>query len=172
MSDLFHEDVPLNFIQDTFEVMRKANWHTFQILTKRSERLKLLSPMIEWPDNVWMGVSVESQKYVNRIDDLKAVPSAVRFLSVEPLISRIDKMNLKGIDWVIVGGESGPKSRRLDHEWVIHIKNICEKYNVPFFFKQWGGTRKHKTGRSLLGRTWDNMPIPKNPRRRRAVLKY
>ena len=171
MSDLFHENVPLNFIQETFEVMRGANWHTFQILTKRSERLKLLSPMIEWPDNVWMGVSVESQRYVYRIDHLRTVPSAVRFLSVEPLISRINDMNLRNIDWVIVGGESGPRSRRLDQEWVIHIKNICEKNNVPFFFKQWGGTRKHKTGRKLLGRTWDYMPTPKNPRRRKAALK-
>lgn len=172
MSDLFHEKVPLSFIQDTFDVMRRAHWHTFQILTKRSERLKILASMIEWPDNVWMGVSVESQKYVKRIDHLRAVPSAVRFLSVEPLLSRIDKMDLRNIDWVIVGGESGPKARGLEQEWVIHIKNICEKYGVPFFFKQWGGTRKHKTGRSLLGKTWDSMPTPKNPRRRRAALKY
>jgi protein gp37 len=171
MSDLFHEKIPLSFIQDVFDVMKRAHWHTFQVLTKRSERLMLLAPMIEWPDNVWMGVSVESQKYIDRIDHLRAVPSAVRFLSVEPLISRIDKMNLKNIDWVIVGGESGPKARRLEHEWVIHIKNLCKKYEVPFFFKQWGGTRKHKTGRSLLGKTWDNMPTPKNPRRRRAALK-
>jgi protein gp37 len=171
MSDLFHENVPLDFIQDTFEVMKKADWHTFQILTKRSERPKLLSPLIEWPKNVWMGVSVESQRYVHRIDNLRSVPSAVRFLSVEPLISRIDKMDLRNIDWVIAGGESGPRARRLEEEWVILIKNICEKYRVPFFFKQWGGTRKHKTGRKLLGRTWDSMPVPKNPRRRRAALK-
>ena len=171
MSDLFHENVPLNFIQNTFKVMREAHWHTFQILTKRSKRLKKFAPLIEWPDNVWMGVSVESQKYVHRIDDLRSVPSAVRFLSVEPLISKVNKMNLKGIDWVIVGGESGPKARKLEQEWVIHIKDICEKYSVPFFFKQWGGTRKHKNGRNLLGKTWDNMPTPKNPRRRRAVLK-
>lgn len=172
MSDLFHEDVPLNFIQNTFEVMRKAHWHTFQILTKRSERLQELAPLIDWPDNVWMGVSVESQKYVRRIDHLKAVPSSVRFLSIEPLIGRIDKMNLKTIDWVIVGGESGPKARKLEQEWIINIKNICEKYDVPFFFKQWGGVNKKKAGRMLQGQTWDNMPIPKNPRRRKAVLKY
>jgi protein gp37 len=172
MSDLFHEKIPLSFIQDTFEVMRKAHWHTFQILTKRSERLKMLAPLIEWPENVWMGVSVESQRYVYRIDHLRAVPSAVRFLSVEPLINKVDKMNLKAIDWVIVGGESGPKARKLEQEWVIHIKDICDKYSVPFFFKQWGGVRKKKTGRLLQGQTWDSMPIPKNPNRRRAALKY
>lgn len=172
MSDLFHEKIPLSFIQDTFKVMKQAHWHTFQILTKRSERLKLLAPMIDWPDNVWMGVSVESETFINRIDDLRTVPSAVRFLSIEPLISRISKMNLKNIDWVIVGGESGPKARRLEPEWVIQIKEICEKQQVPFFFKQWGGTRKHRTGRKLLGRTWDDMPVPKNPRRRKAALKY
>jgi protein gp37 len=172
MSDLFHEKVPLSFIQDTFDVMRRAHWHTFQILTKRSERLKMLAPMIEWSDNVWMGVSVESQRYVERIDHLRAVPSAVRFLSIEPLLSRINKMDLKNIDWVIVGGESGPKARKLDQEWVIHIKDICERYSVPFFFKQWGGTRKSRNGRTLLGKTWDAIPIPKNPRRRRAVFKY
>ncbi len=172
MSDLFHEKIPLSFIQDTFKVMKRAHWHTFQILTKRSERLKLLAPMIDWPDNVWMGVSVESETFINRIDDLRTVPSAVRFLSIEPLISRISKMNLKNIDWVIVGGESGPKARRLEPEWVIQIKEICERQQVPFFFKQWGGTRKHRTGRKLLGRTWDDMPVPKNPRRRKAALKY
>jgi len=126
--------------------------------------------MIEWPNNVWMGVSVESQRYVNRIDHLKTVPSAVRFLSIEPLISRINEMNLKNIDWVIVGGESGPRARKMEQEWIVQIKNICEKYKVPFFFKQWGGTRKHLHGRVLLGRTWDNMPIPKNPRRRLAAI--
>ena len=172
MSDLFHEKIPLSFIQDTFKVMKRAHWHTFQILTKRSERLKLLAPMIDWPDNVWMGLSVESETFINRIDDLRTVPSAVRFLSIEPLISRISKMNLKNIDWVIVGGESGPKARRLEPEWVIQIKEICERQQVPFFFKQWGGTRKHRTGRKLLGRTWDDMPVPKNPRRRKAALKY
>jgi protein gp37 len=172
MSDLFHEKIPLSFIQDTFDIMKKAHWHTFQILTKRSERLKKLAPKIEWPNNVWMGVSVESQRYVYRIDHLRAVPSAVRFLSVEPLISKVDKMNLRGIDWVIVGGESGPKARKLEQEWVIHIKNICEKYSVPFFFKQWGGVRKKKAGRLLKGQTWDDMPIPKNPKRRRVALNY
>lgn len=171
MSDLFHEEVPLDFIQKIFDIMKKAHWHTFQVLTKRSERLKLLSSVIEWPDNVWMGVSIESQRYVYRIDHLRNVPAAVRFLSIEPLIGKIDNMNLKNIDWVIVGGESGPKARKLEEEWVIHIKNICEKYKVPFFFKQWGGTRKSKSGRILLGKTWDNMPIPKNPRRRLAALK-
>lgn len=171
MSDLFHENVPFDFIQKVFNVMEKAHWHTFQILTKRSERLKLLAPMLEWPDNVWMGVSIESQKYVYRIDDLRIVPSAVRFLSVEPLINRINTMNLKGIDWVIVGGESGPKARPLEYEWVIKIKDICGKSSVPFFFKQWGGFKKKRNGRLLLGRTWDEMPTPKNPRRRRGILK-
>lgn len=171
MSDLFHEEVPFSFIQRVFDIMKTAHWHTFQVLTKRSERLELLAPMIEWPDNVWMGVSIESQKYVYRIDNLRNVPSAVRFLSIEPLISKIDNMNLKNIDWVIVGGESGPKSRKLEEKWVIQIKDICEKYKVPFFFKQWGGTRKSENGRLLLGRTWDSMPIPRNPRRRLAALK-
>lgn len=170
MSDLFHEQVPLSFIQRAFTVMKAAHWHTFQILTKRSERLCLLAPMIEWPNNVWMGVSIESQKYIKRIEHLRKVPSAVRFLSIEPLINRINEMNLKNIDWVIVGGESGPKARKMEQEWVIQIKNICEKYKVPFFFKQWGGTRKSKHGRVLLGKTWDEMPIPKNPRRRLAAI--
>ena len=170
MSDLFHEQVSLNFIQETFDVMKRAHWHTFQILTKRSERLKLLAPILEWPENVWMGVSVESQRYIHRIDHLRTVPSAVRFLSIEPLISRIDKMNLRSIDWVIVGGESGPRARKLESEWVIQIKNIYEKYKVPFFFKQWGGARKSKHGRILLGRTWDSMPVPKNPRGRNVAL--
>lgn len=171
MSDLFHEEVPLVFIQKIFDIMKNAYWHTFQVLTKRSERLKLLAPMIEWPDNVWMGVSIESQRYVYRIDHLRNVPAAVRFLSVEPLIGKIDNMNLKNIDWVIVGGESGPRARKLEQEWVIQIKNICERYKVPFFFKQWGGTRKSKSGRILLGKTWDSMPTPKNPRRRLASMK-
>lgn len=171
MSDLFHEEIPFSFIQRVFYIMKTAHWHTFQVLTKRSERLKMLAPMIEWPDNVWMGVSIESQKYVYRIDNLRNVPSAVRFLSIEPLISKIDNMNLKNIDWVIVGGESGPKARKLEEEWVLLIKDICEKHKVPFFFKQWGGTRKSENGRLLLGRTWDSMPVPRNPRKRLAALK-
>lgn len=170
MSDLFHEKVPLSFIQKTFSIMKEAHWHTFQILTKRSERLQLLAPMIEWPKNVWMGVSIESQRYVYRIDHLRTVPSAVRFLSIEPLISRINEMNLKNIDWLIVGGESGPRARKLEEEWVIHIKDICDKHKVPFFFKQWGGTKKSKNGRVLLGKTWDDMPIAKNPKRRLAAI--
>ena len=158
MSDLFHEDLPFEFIKDVFAMMTKAHWHTFQILTKRSARLAELASRIEWPANVWMGVSVESQDYASRVDDLRAVPSAVRFLSIEPLLSRISQLNLENIDWVIVGGESGPKSRPMDPDWVRELRDLCLKENVPFFFKQWGGTRKTKTGRVLDGRMWDEMP--------------
>jgi protein gp37 len=170
MSDLFHENVPLDYIKRVFEIMNKAYWHKFQILTKRSELLLKYSSELLWSDNIWMGVSVESQKYTTRIKDLIQVPSAVRFLSIEPLLGPINRLDLKGIDWVIVGGESGPLARRIDPDWVINIKVICENYSVPFFFKQWGGVHKKKNGRELLGITWDEMPIPKNPRRRKAII--
>ncbi|MDO9545527.1 MAG: phage Gp37/Gp68 family protein [Pelolinea sp.] len=159
MSDLFHEDVPDFFIYMVFEVMQKANWHQFQVLTKRSERLEKLSKMISWPDNVWMGVSVENSDYQYRINHLRKTNAKIKFLSLEPLIGPINDMNLKHIDWVIVGGESGPKSREIKREWVIDIKNQCELSNVPFFFKQWGGTNKKKTGRLLVGQTWDAYPL-------------
>lgn len=159
MSDLFHKDVPLEFIQRVFDTMKRAHWHQFQVLTKRSERLAELSPYLEWTDNIWMGVSVENEKYTFRIDDLRKTGAKIKFLSVEPLIGPISKMNLKGINWVIVGGESGPGARPLEREWVVSIRDQCLKAKVPFFFKQWGGVQKKKTGRLLDGRTWDQMPV-------------
>jgi protein gp37 len=160
MSDLFHKDVPCDFIVKVFDTMKRAHWHTFQILTKRSDRLMRMAPYLPWPENVWMGVSVESQQYTNRIHDLVKVPSAVRFLSVEPLLGPISKLPLRGIDWVIVGGESGPKARPMNREWVVQIKRRCREAEVPFFFKQWGGVHKKEAGRELFGKTYDEMPIP------------
>jgi protein gp37 len=159
MSDMFHEDVPFDFISRCFAVMYQASQHTFQILTKRSKRLLSLSPQIEWPSNVWMGVSVENQDYTYRIEDLRRSGARVKFLSLEPLLGPLTSIDLTGIDWVIVGGESGPGARLMAEEWVIEIREQCLKYEVPFFFKQWGGTQKKKAGRILQGRTWDEMPI-------------
>ena len=158
MSDLFHERVPINFIQKIFSVMRKAYWHNFQVLTKRSERLLNLAS-IDWPDNVWMGVSVENSDYVSRIDHLRDSGAHTKFLSLEPLLGSLTDLNLSNIDWVIAGGESGPKARPMKEEWVISIKNQCLKSEVPFFFKQWGGVNKKRAGRTLQGRTWDQMPL-------------
>jgi protein gp37 len=158
MSDMFHRDVPTWFIQKTFDVMRRASWHQFQVLTKRSDYLLEMSPSIVWPENVWMGVSVERQDYVSRIDDLRGTGAAVKFLSLEPLLGPLRKLKLRGIDWVIVGGESGPGARPMEEEWVLEIKAQCEKARVLFFFKQWGGFNKKKTGRLLQGRTWDEIP--------------
>lgn len=160
MSDLFHEKIPEPFIAEVFDTMVAAHWHTFQILTKRAERLAELVPRLTWPINVWMGVSVESARYLHRIERLRAVPAAVRFLSVEPLLSRIPSLPLGGIDWVIVGGESGPGARPMSPDWVREIRDVCLAQGVPFFFKQWGGTRKKRTGRILDGRSWDEMPTP------------
>jgi len=159
MSDLFHEDVPVDCIQRIFEVMRQAYWHTFQILTKRSSRLQELDNQIEWAPNIWMGVSVETQDYAFRINDLRSTNALVKFISFEPLLGPIKQLDLQGIDWVIVGGESGPKSRKIEESWVIQIRDICNSQKLPFFFKQWGGTNKKKTGRLLEGRTWDEMPV-------------
>lgn len=159
MSDLFHKDVPLDFIQRVFETMKRAHWHQFQVLTKRSDRLKELSPYLEWTDNIWMGVSVENEKYIHRIDDLRNTGAKIKFLSVEPLIGPLPKINLWGINWVIVGGESGPGARPLEREWVVGVRDQCLKSKVPFFFKQWGGVQKKKTGRLLDGKTWDQMPV-------------
>jgi len=171
MSDLFHPSVPADYIQKIFNVMERANWHEFQLLTKRSERLIELAHYLPWPKNVWIGVSVENANYINRINHLRSVPAAVRFLSIEPLLGPLTKIPLKGIDWVIVGGESGPKARPIDKEWVRKIRDKCIALGVPFFFKQWGGTRKTKTGRKLDGRTWDEMPLPKKRRySKRAVI--
>lgn len=158
MSDLFHEDVPHDFIFRVFDVMRQARQHTFQVLTKRSERLLTMSKSIEWSRNVWMGVSVESSDFIERIDHLRATRAAVKFLSLEPLLGPLTGLNLRGIDWVIVGGESGPRARSIDGTWVRSIRDQCETADVPFHFKQWGGVNKGKAGRVLDGRTWDEMP--------------
>lgn len=158
MSDLFHKKVPLSFVQRVFSVMRRAHWHEFQVLTKRADRLEQLSPELDWAPNVWMGVSVESAQYVSRIDHLRATGAAVKFLSIEPLLGAIPDLNLTGIDWAIVGGESGPGARPMDAEWVREIRESCLRQRVPFFFKQWGGVHKKRTGRELDGRTWDEMP--------------
>ena len=158
MSDLFHKNVPLEFIQKVFLTMRKASWHQFQVLTKRAERLAELSPKIDWPQNVWMGVSVETSLYMNRIDSLRRTDAEVKFLSLEPLLGPLHQLNLNDIDWVIVGGESGPGARPMNHEWVVDIREQCKKAGVAFFFKQWGGFNKKKAGRQLQGRTWDEMP--------------
>lgn len=158
MSDLFHEGIPLNYIQDVFRVMRECSQHTFQILTKRSERLKDIANQLEWSPNMWVGVSVESQTYTFRIDDLRTIPADIRFISFEPLIGQISSLNLNKIQWVIVGGESGPGARTMKKEWVIEIRDQCLKQNVKFFFKQWGGFNKKKNGRMLDGREWNNLP--------------
>lgn len=159
MSDLFHEDISMEFILKVFDTMQKAHWHTFQILTKRAERLEELSSLLPWANNIWMGVTVESSQYLSRIDNLRNTGAKTRFISFEPLISSITDLNLTGIDWAIVGGESGPGARPLKEEWVLEIREKCFEHDVPFFFKQWGGTNKKKNGRLLEGRTWDGKPI-------------
>lgn len=158
MSDLFHEFVPQDYIAQVFDVMVKAHWHTFQVLTKRTKRLVELADRLPWPPNIWMGTSVETPRYTWRISELVSVPAAIRFLSVEPLLAPIQNLPLAGINWVIVGGESGPGCRPIAAQWVRIIRDECVAANVPFFFKQWGGTRKSKTGRLLDGRFWDEMP--------------
>lgn len=158
MSDLFHDEVPEAFIRRIFEVMRECPQHTFQILTKRSERLRKIGATLDWPSNVWMGVSVEDARAVHRITDLVAIDARVRFLSCEPLIGPLESLSLHGIHWVIVGGESGPRARRMSSEWVDSIHRQCSGAGVPFFFKQWGGVRKDMTGRLLHGRLFDEMP--------------
>jgi protein gp37 len=158
MSDLFHEAVPIEYIGRVFEVMARADWHVFQVLTKRSERLAALAPALPWPPNVWQGVSVESAEYAHRTDDLRRVPAAVRFLSVEPLLGPIDALRLEGIQWVIAGGESGGERRELRPEWARLIRDQCAAQGVPFFFKQWGGRTSKSGGRTLDGRTWDDVP--------------
>ncbi len=157
MSDLFHESMPFDFLQQVFSVMEECPNHIFQILTKRHERLVELSPRLCWAQNIWVGVSVENQKYVHRVDYLRKVPAEVRFLSCEPLLGPL-KLNLKGIHWVITGGESGPNYRPIKEEWVRSIRNQCQEANVAFFHKQWGGFRPKSKGRLLDGRTYDDMP--------------
>jgi len=158
MSDLFHLKVPRDFILRAFDVMQKAHWHRFQVLTKRAERLAMLSEQLPWADNIWMGVSVESESYTHRIDSLRQTEAAIKFLSLEPLLGPLGNLCLDGIDWVIVGGESGPGARPMNVEWVLSIRDQCISADVPFFFKQWGGVRKKQFGRTLDGRTWDQMP--------------
>jgi protein gp37 len=159
MSDLFHKDVAADFILRAFNVMRRADWHHYQILTKRSQRLMRLSQQLPWESHIWMGVSVESQDYTFRIDHLRQTGAHVKFLSLEPLLGPLQRLNLKGIDWVIVGGESGPGARAMNESWVLDIRDQCNEANVPFFFKQWGGVNKKRAGRELEGRTWDQMPL-------------
>jgi protein gp37 len=158
MSDLFHEDVPLEYVKRVFDVMSRAHWHQFQVLTKRADRLRELSRELPWPSNVWQGVSVESERYLDRVDDLRETAAAVKFLSLEPLLEALPNLDLRGIDWVIVGGESGPGARPIEKRWVVEIRKKCNRAGVAFFFKQWGGVQKGKTGRTLEGRTWDEMP--------------
>lgn len=162
MSDLFHEEVPLPYIQQVFDTIRQADWHRFQVLTKRSARLRESASFLRWPENLWMGVSVETGDYRCRIDDLRATPAHVKFLSLEPLLGPLPSLDLRQIDWVIVGGESGPGARPCDPEWVTDIRDQCIAADVPFFFKQWGGTNKKLTGRLLEGETWDQLPLSKS----------
>jgi protein gp37 len=158
MSDLFQDAVPDSFIQRVFATMQECPQHTFQVLTKRSERLRKLGQSLPWPNNVWMGVSIENQDVVHRVTDLVAIPAKVRFLSCEPLIGPLERLPLNGIHWVIVGGESGAGARPMRPSWVDSIQRQCRRHHVPFFFKQWGGVRKDMTGRELHGRTYDEMP--------------
>ena len=159
MSDLFHKDVSLDFILRIFDVMNRANWHQFQILTKRSGRLLQLDRQLPWADHIWMGVTVENSDYRHRIDDLRQTRAAVKFLSLEPLLGPLSNLDLTGIDWVIVGGESGPHARPMEEKWALDVRDQCREIGVPFFFKQWGGWNKKKTGRLLQGRTWEQMPV-------------
>ena len=158
MSDMFHKHVPSEFIRRAFGVMRAGDHHVFQVLTKRSRRMAAMSAGLDWPDHVWAGVSVETLDYAFRLDDLRETDAQVKFVSFEPLLGPIAGVDLSGIDWVIVGGESGPGSRPMDPQWVEDIRDQCLAANVAFFFKQWGGTNKKKAGRALAGRTWDQMP--------------
>ncbi|MEV7683246.1 phage Gp37/Gp68 family protein [Streptomyces sp. NPDC088341] len=160
MSDLFHARVPLGFVRQVFEVMANTPQHTYQVLTKRARRLRQIAPKLDWPANLWMGVSVETENELARIDDLRHVPAAVRFLSCEPLLGPLAGLDLEGIQWVIAGGESGPRHRPLDEAWVTEIRDTCQDVGVAFFFKQWGGRTPKAGGRLLEGRTWDEMPLP------------
>ncbi|KGH46535.1 hypothetical protein IN07_11890 [Modestobacter caceresii] len=159
MSDLFHARVPLDFVRQVFAVMAATPQHTYQVLTKRAARLQKVADQLDWPDNVWMGVSVENSEVLDRIDDLRHVPATVRFLSCEPLLGPLDDIDLDGIHWVIAGGESGSGHRPLDPDWVIHLRNACQEARVPFFFKQWGGRTPKAGGRTLEGLIWDEMPV-------------
>lgn len=171
MSDLFHKDVPADFIARVFNVMSRADWHQYQVLTKRPERLEELSSSLPWQPHIWMGVSVENEDYVSRIDHLRRTPALVKFLSLEPLLGALPELDLSGIHWVIVGGESGPGARPMSESWALDIRDQCLKAGVPFFFKQWGGVNKKKAGRLLEGRTWDDLPrLPRTASSRQARL--
>ncbi len=158
MSDMFHKDVPTEYIRRIFDVMQNSPQHVFQILTKRSGRLRKLSPRLSWPANVWMGVTVESDRYYHRFDDLRATGAALKFVSLEPLLSSLPKLDLDGIHWAIAGGESGPGARPMEKDWVLEILRQCRAQNVPFFFKQWGGVNKKKAGRLLDGQLYEEVP--------------
>jgi protein gp37 len=158
MSDLFHERIPEEFVARVFKTMVRAPQHTFQILTKRHERLAELAPALPWPDNVWMGVTIENRRFVHRADYLRDVPAAVRFISAEPLLGPLEGLDLTGIDWLIAGGESGPRHRPVKEEWLLELRDRCQAEGVAYFFKQWGGPRSKSGGRTLQGRTWDEMP--------------
>jgi len=158
MSDLFHKEVPLDFIKKIFNVMNLSSQHTFQILTKRDDRLLALSELMRWTENIWMGVTVEAADYKHRIESLRQTDAYIKFLSLEPLLEDIGELDLTGIDWVIVGGESGPKARPIKTSWIRNIRSQCKEQDIPFFFKQWGGVNKQKNGRLLDGQTWDEMP--------------
>lgn len=162
MSDMFHQRVPTEFIVRAFDVMRKAEWHRFQVLTKRADRLAALSGDLDWAENIWMGVSVESEAYLHRIDRLRETSAEIKFLSLEPLLGPLENLELAEIDWVIVGGESGPGARPMNVSWVTSIRDQCAEAGVPFFFKQWGGVWKKRYGRILEGRTWDEMPLQRS----------
>jgi protein gp37 len=159
MSDLFHEGIPESYIQAVFEVMTRAHWHQFQVLTKRHERLAELSPRLPWPGNVWMGVSIENRRFVHRADYLRRVPASIRFISAEPLLGPLDGLDITGIDWLIAGGESGFRHRVVRPDWVRQLRDKCLDLEVPFFFKQWGGRYSKAGGRVLDGRQWSQMPI-------------
>jgi protein gp37 len=163
MSDLFHEDIPNAFVGEVFDVMVEAQHHVFQILTKRHERLAELAPDLPWPPNVWMGVSIENRRFVDRADYLRQVPAAVRFISAEPLLGSLEGLDLTDIHWLIAGGESGPRHRPVREEWITELRDRCGDEGVAFFFKQWGGRRSKTGGRELEGRTWDEMPVSRTP---------
>jgi protein gp37 len=162
MSDLFHEEIPNDFVIEVFRVMGEAHWHSFQILTKRHERLLELGQLLDWPPNVWMGVSIENRRFVHRADHLRDVPARVRFISAEPLLGPLDGRDLSGIDWLIAGGESGPGHRPVREQWLCELRDRCLAADVAFFFKQWGGVRSKTGGRLLAGRTWDEMPAARS----------
>jgi len=160
MSDIFHDKIPDEYIIKIFEVMNKAYWHTFQVLTKRPKRLEKIAHKLNWTKNIWMGVTVEANEYVDRVNYLRNSPAYIKFLSIEPLIDSVDRLDYTGIDWVIVGGESGYGARVLKKEWVLEVRDRCLELDIPFFFKQWGGVNKKKAGRLLDNKIYDAMPNP------------